>query len=80
MMSREQKLRVVEMSLQFGRGYVARGLVENPSDSAFGECIMKRDNEGFRNVRNVLPHLDVCSFLTVNDEPVPFENCNHVFP
>jgi len=65
--------------MQFSRRYISRGLVENPSDGALGECVVQGNDKRFRHARYVPPHLDVCSLLAVNDEPVPFENGDHIF-
>lgn len=66
--------------MQFSRRDVPRRLIENAFDRAFRKRVVQGNDKGFRHARYVPPHLDVCSFLAVNDKPVPFENCDHVFP
>ena len=67
------------MSLQFNRSYISRNLVEDACNGALGERVVQGNDKHLSHARYVPPHLDVGSLLAVHDEPVPFENGNHVF-
>lgn len=71
--------RVIEMRMQFSRRYISRRLVENAFDSALGERVVQGNDKRLSHACYVPPHLYVCSFLAVNNEPVSFENSDHVF-